>query len=122
MAISRLLLAVLFVAAGANHFISPAPYLAIMPPVLPWPEALVASSGVAEVLGGLGILWQPTRRLAGFGLLALLVAVFPANVYAAMNGMQFGGRAVPAWLLWARLPLQVVLLAWVHYACTRRQP
>ncbi|MEP6956341.1 MAG: DoxX family membrane protein, partial [Chthoniobacterales bacterium] len=98
MLVSRLLLAVLFVAAGVNHFVSPAPYLAIMPPFLPAPAALIYLSGLAEIAGGLGILWPPTRRAAGLGLIALLVAVFPANIYAALHGMQFGGHPLPSWV------------------------
>ena len=114
--ISRALLALLFVAAGVNHFVSPAPYIAIVPPFLRWPEALVYLSGIAEIAGGLGILWPRTRRLAGWGLIVLLVAVFPANIYAAFAGMEVGGRAVPAWMLWVRLPLQALLIAWVYRA------
>jgi uncharacterized membrane protein len=122
--ISRGLVALLFIVAGANHFISPAPYVAIVPPFLPWPAALVILSGVAEIAGGLGILGPRTRRLAGWGLIALLLAVFPANIYAAFAGMEIGGRAIPAWMLWARLPLQAVLIAGVYsvsLAPTRRR-
>jgi uncharacterized membrane protein len=118
--VSRLLLAGLFVAAGVNHFVSPATYVAIVPPQLPAPRALVAISGVAEILGGIGILWRPTRRAAAAGLIALLLAVFPANIYAAAAGMEIGGRAVPTWLLWARLPLQPLLIAWVYIACWKQ--
>lgn len=119
--ISRLLVAVLFVVAGVNHFISPKPYIAIVPPWLPAPGLLVAISGIAEIAGGLGILWPPTRRLAATGLIVLLIAVFPANIYAAIAGMEIGGRAVPRWLLWIRLPLQVVLIAWVYLACRKKR-
>ena len=115
MIILRVGLALLFIAAGANHFISPAPYLAIMPPWLPWPEALVSISGIAEILGGLGLLFARTRKLAALGLIALLIAVFPANVYAALNGMNVGDSQIPAWLLWLRLPLQAALIAWVYF-------
>ena len=111
---SRALLAVMFIAAGVNHLVSPAAYVAIMPPFLPWPEALVYISGVAEIAGGVGILFRRTRWAAAVWLIALLVAVFPANVYGALHGMELGGRAVPAWLLWTRLPLQAVLIAWVY--------
>ncbi len=116
MKISRLLLAAFFVFAGAMHFVSPAPYLAIMPPVLPWPLALVYLSGIAEIAGGLGVLFPPTRKSAAIGLLLLLIAVFPANVYAARHGMEAFGHAVPSWILWVRLPLQALLIAWVYFA------
>jgi len=119
--VSRLLLAALFVAGGVGHFLSPDKYLAIMPPFLPRPAALVFISGAAEIAGGLGILWPPTRMLAAIGLIALLVAVFPANIYAALHGMEIGGRVVPSWILWARLPIQPLLIAWVYFAGWRRR-
>jgi len=104
---SRGLLAALFVGAGLLHFLKPAAYLRVMPPYLPAPELLVLLSGAAEVAGGLGLLWPATRRAAGWGLLALLVAVFPANVYMLQIHEQLH---LPAWALWARLPLQPLLL------------
>ncbi len=88
-----------------------------MPPVFPWPLPLVYLSGAAEIAGGLGVLWPKTRKIAALGLITLLLAVFPANIYAAMHGMQIGDYAVPSWLRWARLPLQVVLIIWVYIAC-----
>jgi uncharacterized membrane protein len=108
--LSRYALALLFVLAGTWHFIHPATYLAIMPPQLPQPLALVYVSGVFEILGGLGLLPAPTRQLAGWGLLALLVAVFPANVYMALAHEQLH---IPGWIAWGRLPLQLPLLWWV---------
>ncbi len=108
--LSRYALALLFVGAGLLHFLRPATYLAIMPPQLPQPLLLVYLSGVAELLGGLGLLPARTRRLAGWGLLALLVAVFPANVYMALIHEQLH---IPGWLAWGRLPLQLPLMWWV---------
>ena len=122
MHIARALVAALFVAAGLNHFVSPAPYVAIVPAFLPAPKALVYISGAAEIAGGLGILFRATRRAAGVGLIALLIAVFPANVYAALHGMEIGGRAVPEWMLWVRLPLQPMLVALVYAVALRRAP
>lgn len=119
MKILRIALALFFAVGGLNHFVSPASYLAIIPPVLPWPLALVYLSGAAEIAGGLGVLWPNTRKIAALGLIVLLIAVFPANIYAALHGMQIGGRAIPPWLLWARLPLQALLIAWVYFACCR---
>ena len=107
---SRGLLAALFVGAGLLHFLKPTAYLRVMPPYLPAPELLVLLSGAAEVAGGLGLLWPATRRAAGWGLLALLVAVFPANVYMLQIHEQLH---LPAWALWARLPLQPLLMWWV---------
>ena len=110
---SRYALALLFVGAGALHFVRPETYLRIMPPWLPAPLLLVQLSGGFEILGGLGLLWPRTRRLAGWGLLALLVAVFPANVYMAQIHEQLG---IPGWLAWGRLPLQLPLMWWVWRA------
>jgi uncharacterized membrane protein len=110
----RWLLAIVMVAAGVNHFISPATYVAMMPAALPWHLALVYASGVAEIAGGLGLLVPRTRRAAAWGLIALLVAVFPANVNMAVNELPLGTEAVPAWALWARLPLQLVFIAWAY--------
>ncbi len=112
-------LAAFFVSAGAVHFLRPAPYLAIMPQFVPWPAALVAASGAAEIIGGLGVLFPWSRRAAGWGLIALLIAVFPANLQAIANGMSIGGWRVPVWLLWARLPFQGLLVAWVYASCLR---
>ncbi len=113
---SRLFLGATFILAGLNHFRNPAPYLQIMPAYLPAHEELVAISGAAEIAGGLGVLWPKTQRAAGWGLILLLLAVFPANIYAAGHGMEIFGKVVPKWLLWARLPLQILLIWWVYKA------
>jgi len=115
--IARLLLAVLFIAAGLRHFTAPDFYLRMMPPGLPWHRELVLVSGAAEVALGLMLLVPRLRTLARWGLIALLVAVFPANVQMALHPETFPEFA-PA-MLWARLPLQLFLIAWVWYA-TRR--
>jgi uncharacterized membrane protein len=112
---SLILLAVLFVLAGLNHFLHPETYLAMMPPYLPAPDVLNYISGAAEVAGGVGVLMPRLRRAAAWGLVALLVAVFPANIHMALHGL--AGTTIPAWMLWVRLPLQFVLMAWVAYAC-----
>ena len=109
----RWLLGLCFLAAGLNHFFTPRFYLPIMPPFLPWPLALIYVSGVAEILGGIGVLVPPARKLAGWGLIALLIAVFPANLYAAFHG----AGSIPPWILWARLPFQLVFIAWVYWTC-----
>jgi uncharacterized membrane protein len=115
------LLTVFMVAAGLNHFISPAPYVAMMPDALPAPLALVYVSGVAEIAGGLGLILPATRRAAAWGLIALFVAVFPANLNMAINELPLGTMHVPTWALWARLPLQLVLIAWAYWF-TRPDP
>ncbi len=108
-----------FVIAGSLHFIKPEPYIRIVPPWLPWHSQLVAISGVFEILGGLGLL-LPLRRKAAWGLVALLVAVFPANLYMAMDPVETGSTSISPLLRWGRLPLQALLIWWVLW-CTRRQ-
>lgn len=105
----------MFVFAGLAHFAKPETYAAIIPSYLPAPLALVFVSGFFEVLGGIAVLLPRLRIAAGWGLITLLVAVFPANVHMAMQQDQ--SSHVPAWLLIARLPLQAILIAWVHWAC-----
>ena len=111
----------LFVTAGILHFTHTRYYLKIVPPYLPAPRELVYVSGVAEIAGGVGVLVPRLRRPAGWGLLALLVAVFPANLYHALNPEQTTGDAVPPAVLWARLPFQAVFMAWVWQATLRRR-
>ncbi len=111
----RWLLAAFMTLAGINHFVSPATYVGMMPEVLPAPLALVYLSGVAEIVVGVGLLPRRTRKLAAWGLIALLVAVFPANVNMAVNELPLGDSSVPTWALWARLPLQLVLIAWAYW-------
>ena len=108
-------LAILFVGAGVMHFVKPRVYEAVVPPSFPNPKALVAISGLAEIAGGIGLMVEPVRFAAGIGLILLLVAVFPANLYMARQPERFRQLA-PAWALWARLPLQGVLIAVVAWA------
>jgi uncharacterized membrane protein len=115
----RLLAAIFFVVAGTLHFVKPDLYRQIIPPFLPAAQLLVVVSGIAEIAGGLGLLLAPMRRAAGWGLIALLIAVFPANVYMALHAEQFH---ITPWLLWARLPLQAVFIAWVWWAGIQHAP
>ncbi len=118
----RWLLTLFMVAAGANHFVGPAAYVAMMPSALPAPAALVYVSGVAEILGGLGLILPAPRRLAGWGLIVLFVAIFPANINMAVHHLPLGDRAIPSWALWARLPLQAVLVIWAYWCSQPAQP
>ena len=113
----RWLAAIFFVVAGIGHFVKPDMYLKIMPPYLPAPALLVMVSGIAEIAGGLGLLVSPLRRAAGWGLIAMLIAIFPANIYMLQHPELFN---FPVWTLWARLPLQAVFIAWVWYVALHR--
>ena len=106
--IVRAVFALFFIVTGISHFVDPQPFLAIMPPSLPAHLALVYLSGFFEICGGVGLLIKQTRTLAAWGLLALLAAVFPANIHMAINEVYLEGMPRQAWLLWARLPLQFV--------------
>jgi uncharacterized membrane protein len=112
-------LAAFFTFAGVMHFVIPRRYEAIMPPSLPAHREAVAVSGVAEIVGGAAVLSPGTRRFARWWLLALLAAVFPANIHMAVNPEQVRGldlKRVPRWALWARLPLQPLCMLWVWRA------
>lgn len=110
---ARWALAVLFVAAGVNHFVNPEFYRPMMPPYLPSPGLLIALSGVLEVVGGLALLWTKARTAASWGLIAILVGVFPANLHMALNPELFPD--FPEAALWGRLPLQLVLIGWAWW-------
>ena len=106
----RWLAAGFFLLAGINHFLIPGFYEQIVPPGFPSPKILVIISGLAELAGGLGLLIRPVRRMAGWGLIVLLIAVFPANIYMAVYPEGFG---ILPWLLWMRLPAQGLFAIWV---------
>lgn len=108
---------VTFMVMGTLHFVAEKFFTAIVPRGLPNPKALVHISGVAEFLGGVGVLMPSTRRAAGRGLIALVIAVFPANVNMAVNSDRF--RQIPPWALWLRLPLQLVILGQIWVATQR---
>lgn len=112
--LSKWLLGGFMAFAGVMHFVAPKGFVRIVPPSLPKPELLVAISGVAEICGGVGLLIPATQQAAAWGLVALFVAIFPANVYMARARIPFGKTQVPDWALWARLPLQAVLIAWAY--------
>jgi uncharacterized membrane protein len=116
--IGLILAAIFYIVAGTLHFIKLNAYLRIMPPYIPWHVAMVRVSGGLEILGGLGLLVPKTRRVAAWGLVALLIAVFPANVYMATNPIHAGAVSIAPVLRWGRLPLQL-LLAWWLLWCTR---
>ncbi len=112
---ARTAMAVLYMVAGSLHFILTNAYMRIMPGYLPAHRELVLLSGAAEIAGGLGLLVPQTRtgqpgRAAAWGLIALLIAVFPANVTLVTDPARF--PQVPLWAAWLRLPLQLPLLYW----------
>ncbi len=112
---SRKLLSAIFIAAGVNHFRRPRLYHPIVPPPLQSrSHEVVLLSGVAEIVGGAAVMARPTRRAAGVWLVALLAAVFPSNLYMALRPELF--RKIPRWALYARLPLQPLMMVWAWRA------
>ena len=105
-----------YVVAGVLHFVVPELYVQIVPPVFPAALALVYLSGLAEIAVGIGLLIPRTRRHAAWATVALLVAIFPANVYMATHGVVIeglpGGGDPSGVVRWGRLPLQGVLILW----------
>lgn len=116
-AVARFFAGPVMALAGLNHFVNPGFYVRIVPPALPASEALVYVSGVAEIAGALGTLHPRTRRAAGWFLIATLAAVYPANVYMALEPERFSD--IPQWALWARLPLQFLFVYWVWLAALK---
>jgi uncharacterized membrane protein len=126
--LTRLLLAALFLTASFIHFRHPEPFLLIMPPWIPFHRACVLISGIVELFGGVGLL-IPVRQIqfaTGWILTLLLIAVFPANIYMAVDHIQLPNLEIPSWIEWARLPLQpllIVAVLWVTGAwsgiCTK---
>ncbi len=122
MQLARNLMGVLYVAAGTLHFVATSTYMQLMPSYLPAHRELILVSGAAEIAGGLGLLVPQSRlgqpgRAAAWGLVALLIAVFPANVTMISEHARF--PQVPLWAAWLRLPLQLPLIYWA-WRYTRR--
>jgi uncharacterized membrane protein len=105
-----------FAIGGVAHFAATSTEMRIVPPYIPWPRAVVLVSGVFELLGAAGLLFQQTRRAAGIGLFALTIAVTPAHIYMLQRPDVF---AVPYWVLILRLPLQAALLALIAWSAIR---
>jgi len=110
------LMGIFYLLAGLNHFRDPGFYLPMMPPYLPWHAALVYLSGVAEMALGAAVLFPSVRQAAAWGIIVLLIAVFPANIHIAVHNVPLGGAAegLGMWN-WVRLPLQAVLIAWAWW-------
>lgn len=107
-------LSLFFVLAGANHFLNPDFYVEMMPPYLPAHLELVYLSGLLESLGGAAVLAPTVRARSGWALVALLIAVFPANLHMALNPELFPDMSSAA--LYLRLPLQIPLIGWAYWA------
>ncbi len=108
-------LAAMFTAAGIAHFVKPTFFVRIVPTYLPAPRFLVYASGMFEIAGGIGVLFTNVQAYAAWGLIVMLVAFLPVHTYMARDpDGKFGG--LPAWMLWLRIPMQFVIIAWVYWA------
>jgi len=110
MRVGRIVMGAFYVVAGVAHFVMTRMYVGIMPDYMPAHRELVLLSGAAEIAGGLGVLVPQTQRAAAWGLVVLLVAVMPANVWMVQHPERYPG--IPVWAMWVRLPLQGVLVWW----------
>jgi len=109
-------LAIFMVGIGVLHFVRPKPFVRIIPKFLPAPLGLVYISGFFEIVGGVGLLIPETRAWAAWGLIALYVAVFPANIYMLTHNISLDPKKpIPRWVLWLRLPFQFVFIAWAYW-------
>ncbi|ACK72493.1 membrane protein-like protein [Gloeothece citriformis PCC 7424] len=113
--ILRAILAVSIIIVGITHFIRPDQYAKIVPPLFPNPVALVYISGFFEILGGIGLIIPFVSVAAAWGLIALFIAVFPANIYQAIYSIPIEGIPHHPLLYWVRLPFQAVLIAWAWW-------
>jgi uncharacterized membrane protein len=118
MRLPRLLMGTLYITAGALHFLLTRTYTGIMPDYLPAHRELVLISGAAEIAGGIGILIPQTKRPAAWGIIPLLIAVMPANIWMAQHPERYPN--IPLWAIWLRLPLQLPLIYWA-WRYTRRR-
>jgi uncharacterized membrane protein len=110
----KAVLSLFMVTAGILHFATPDPFIKIVPGFLPFPAALVYISGVIEIALGIGLMVPNTQVLSAWGLIALFVAVYPANLNMAFNHIQLGSLPDAWWVHAIRLPLQGVLIAWAY--------
>ncbi len=111
--ILKYVLAIGFILAGINHFLNTAFYLRMMPPYFPWHTFLVYLSGAIEIALGILLLIPRYTRRAAVGMIALLVAVYPANFYMAQNPELF--QEFRPWMIRLRLPLQFIIILWAHW-------
>ena len=111
----RVILAVSIIIVGVTHFTVPDQYARIVPPQLPYPVGLVYLSGFYEILGGIGLLVPPVSQAAAWGLIALFIAVYPANINMAVNHIKIDHIPDSNWLQAVRLPFQAVFIAWAWW-------
>lgn len=119
---ARIAFACSFVVVGMMHLISPEKMVYMIDGLLPYPHFLVLASGVAEIIGGMALLLPRYQRMAAYGIIALLVLIFPANINVAINNLPApGGLPNEPWYVWSRLAFQPVYILWVWWAALRKE-
>lgn len=113
------ILILMFLLAGANHFNNPDFYVSIMPPYLPFHSQLAYIAGIFEIIGALGLLFAKSRKVAGYGLVILLILIFPANIHMAIHPEYFPQYSPMS--IYLRLPLQFLFIVWVYWATLRKK-
>jgi len=111
--VGLVLMGIFYIGAGLNHFLSSQPYVAVVPPYIPEAALMVAISGAAEILGGIGVLVPRTRAFSAWGLTLMLITFLPVHINMCMHPDHF--PTIPLWAIWIRLPLQMPLIAWAWY-------
>ena len=111
--LSIILMALFYIMAGTNHFINPDWYVRIVPPIFPFKTAIVYISGILEIILGSLLIFPKTRFIAGWGLIILLVAVYPANIYVALTNGE--AMDITPLIAWGRLPFQFVLIGLAYW-------
>jgi uncharacterized membrane protein len=106
-------MAAIYVLAGIMHFAKPKFYLKIIPPYIPWHKTLNYLSGAAEIILGIGLLIPSYSVWAAWGIIALLITVFPANIYHLTSAKP--GKGLPIWVLYLRLPFQALFIWWAWW-------
>lgn len=112
---ARIATGLTFIFTGVSHFLMPDTFMKLMPPFIPFPLAMVYISGVFEILGGIGLIVPKTKLAASYGLILLLLAVYPANIYVAVENIQLGGFMSNSIYQWFRVFLQIPLIFWVWW-------
>ena len=107
--IALYIMAAFLIFAGISHFTKKNFFMEVMPPYIPKHEEMVIISGIVEIILGIGLLFSQTKSLAAWGIILFFIAVFPANIYMVTSG-KF--KKIPKWMIWLRLPLQFILIAW----------
>ncbi len=108
----KYILGIYLIGMGFGNFFEFEEFIRVVPSYIPYPGMMIWVTGIFEILGGIGLLLPSTSRLMAIVLLVLFAAVFPANLHMAMSNIPGEGFPVPSWIMWAKIPIQIVLIGW----------